>query len=541
VEACWAAWQSALAGDFAPLDAERARIASRADRTAATDAWDLALSAARWQALPTHDPAPDPARVAALPVSADTAIPIALACSIGELTAIAAFDRDALAQWIAIHERVPSSPLSRLPLELAHAYAALMRGDTDAQDLIATARDLETRAAAARLAHLVIDAATLAALAALTAGELDTATAIARRASRMARTESLPQHEYLAHLVLARLRRYTGHPHLATRILAALARVAPPQWHGWLRFELLLAGGEPAGALDTDARRASIPAHRAATHLAQLLTATDRPALTTAHAALHQSLAGWPALAREIDDLAIALDSDAPTTHASPALARWLDATDDALPPHLLGAATLGPRESAAWVAARPDPDRATRRILPLATRFLTDSEPIATATRPGRTEHTIAVLLDAGPTGLHNAELFQAVYGFAWNPVLHRSVLDVLLHRVRAALGAGEGAHAELLHQGERVTLTLHHAIHVPDPRCERPVDDRLLRTLATHGGGTARETAESLGLPLRTVQTALKHLVDEGICITEKRGRRIEYRVEDTTFSEPTRVAPA
>jgi hypothetical protein len=174
--------------------------------------------------------------------------------------------------------------------------------------------------------------------------------------------------------------------------------------------------------------------------------------------------------------------------------------------------------------------------VLPVGTAFLGDARAIAGAgVRPGRTEKTVAVLLHAAEAGLENAVLFRAVYGFGFHPVLHRSVFDVLLHRVRTLLGDS----ADLLHRDEHVTLSLRAPVYVPDPRCERPVDDRLLRTLATSRSGTARETAEMLDLPLRTVQTALKQLVEEGVCVTEKRGRRVEYRVEDTTFSEPTLVS--
>ncbi|MEM9192403.1 MAG: helix-turn-helix domain-containing protein [Myxococcota bacterium] len=75
------------------------------------------------------------------------------------------------------------------------------------------------------------------------------------------------------------------------------------------------------------------------------------------------------------------------------------------------------------------------------------------------------------------------------------------------------------------------------PDPRCAKSIDDRILRTLAESGMSNARATAEKLGAPLRSVQHALKRLVDEGACFVEKQGRAVHYRIEDTTFFEPTR----
>ena len=47
-----------------------------------------------------------------------------------------------------------------------------------------------------------------------------------------------------------------------------------------------------------------------------------------------------------------------------------------------------------------------------------------------------------------------------------------------------------------------------------------------------------ERAGAPLRSVQHALKRLVEGGACEAIKRGRVVCYRVEDTTFTEPTRV---
>jgi hypothetical protein len=93
-------------------------------------------------------------------------------------------------------------------------------------------------------ADVVVDAASLRAL-----SMSDDATAIlesldqARRASRMARTEALPESEYLANIVLARMRRLAGFPYLAAHILTAVRRYASAPWHPWIAWELLLAGG----------------------------------------------------------------------------------------------------------------------------------------------------------------------------------------------------------------------------------------------------------------------------------------------------------
>ena len=56
--------------------------------------------------------------------------------------------------------------------------------------------------------------------------------------------------------------------------------------------------------------------------------------------------------------------------------------------------------------------------------------------------------------------------------------------------------------------------------------------------GGSTARAAAEATGLSLRQAQSVLKTLAAEGACVAEKRGPKLHYHLEDTTFSEPTRV---
>jgi hypothetical protein len=43
-------------------------------------------------------------------------------------------------------------------------------------------------------------------------------------------------------------------------------------------------------------------------------------------------------------------------------------------------------------------------------------------------------------------------------------------------------------------------------------------------------------LRIPLRSIQKILRELLDDNACVSEGQGRRVEYYVEDTTFSEPT-----
>ncbi|MEO7669052.1 MAG: hypothetical protein ABIW57_06920, partial [Polyangia bacterium] len=124
----------------------------------------------------------------------------------------------------------------------AQLWQKLLAGETAGQEIEAKA--LFDEASRQRAAPQVIESTVLRALLALSAGLTDDAVDMARRASRMAQSESLPQLEYLANVTLARVRRYSGRPHLALHILAALSRVAPSAWQGWIGWEMLLGGGE---------------------------------------------------------------------------------------------------------------------------------------------------------------------------------------------------------------------------------------------------------------------------------------------------------
>jgi DNA-binding transcriptional ArsR family regulator len=196
----------------------------------------------------------------------------------------------------------------------------------------------------------------------------------------------------------------------------------------------------------------------------------------------------------------------------------------------LIGAAAL-PGEAGddivAWVIGRTD--RGARRIFGSAAGFA--REPLGAA-RPGRVETAIAVLLLGPPEGFDREAYFREVYGFPFRRELHRGPLEMLFHRVRKTCGDA----MSIDRADERIVARILRPIVVADPRCAKPLDDRLLRALAEQPEGSARDVAGALGVPLRTVQAAIKRLADDGACVAERQGRNIVYRVEDTTFSEPT-----
>ena len=168
-------------------------------------------------------------------------------------------------------------------------------------------------------------------------------------------------------------------------------------------------------------------------------------------------------------------------------------------------------------------------------------------AVRSGaRTETGIAALALAGEGGDTRDAIFRRVYGFTFVAYRHRAVLDTLCHRMRALLGsAGDIRRDEAEASGvadspspamPSIALVLREAIVVPDMRCVLPAADRVLRSLALLGATSASAAAESLRMPLRTVQAVLQQLVADGACTIERDGRRIAYRIEDTTFTEVT-----
>jgi hypothetical protein len=373
-----------------------------------------------------------------------------------------------------------------------------------------------------------VEAAALRALAVLSTGELKAAVDAARRASRMAQAEALPGPELMANLVLARARRCAGQPHLAHRILTALHKVAPAEFRFWVRWELALAGG--AGEDDGE------PDEPPPAALLRAAAAGDRPGFEAAVLAARAAAGGFRTLLDEIDLLVQAVDGGREVTAA---LAPFCDGRAPQPPLGLQGVASTAdePDEGGralAYVLAQPG--RPARRLLRPGLGLLGAIPGLRrleqSQRRQGRVDTAIAALvLSPGP--LHEAELFRAVYGFPYVKNIHEGAFKMLLHRVREPLGDA----ATIERGGERIALTLYRPVLVPDPRCSPPVDQRVLGVLATRGLASARDTADVLGAPLRTVQKALQQMVSEGVVRVEGAGRNVAYRLEDTTFSPPGR----
>ncbi|MEQ9073452.1 MAG: hypothetical protein RLP09_06305 [Sandaracinaceae bacterium] len=385
----------------------------------------------------------------------------------------------------------------------ARAITAFARGDDPGPEPPLDAHD-----PALRVEQMIVRG-----LRALSDGALDVATQHARRASRAAYAESLRGLEYLAYWLLGRTRRETRNLHAATRIFGALARAAPRPWWPLVDWELVLAGG--------DAQAAQRP-----------LTA---PASTWLDAVAHAQAERW-------DEAHAALDA----LRRHPLPARFA-AERDLLSDGLTGVSALDARArvSGARVAGALFESAERVGLTPAVWSVAPDAQPTLrwcvgiSGDAPRllfgegeRIQGLAACLAEAGRAGLGHDEVFRAVYGFDYDAALHEGLFRVLLHRTRAAL-AGAG---DVVREEATLVLRPERAMVLPEPRSAPPFGDRLLRAIAAKPGVSAKELAEQVGDRVRTVQRALRLLLDSGTCRSEKRGRQTVYTVEDTTFSEPT-----
>src|SRR5450432_3826697 len=348
-------------GNFRGFETVLARLATLPSPHA--QAWSLALRALSWSFDPAGLEVPTAEEARRFVEQPEAVRQIAArACAAMERACIRTFDVPQLALWIDVHaaldqaadppaaaaraiksaaknpektpdkttDRAAEKPIDKAidrPAEEAAAPASaevkvrdvalwsaqlwkrLLLGDTAGQEI--AAKSLFDEASRQRAAPQVIESTVLRALLALSAGLTEDAVDMARRASRMAQSESLPQLEYLANVTLARVRRYSGRPHLALHILAALLRVAPPAWSGWIGWEMLLGGGEGVRKDDPTSVLYNAPAMVAQRNLAALIAAArggDRSVFVQAAIALEQSSAVWPDLKREVQSLLAALD-----------------------------------------------------------------------------------------------------------------------------------------------------------------------------------------------------------------------------------------
>ncbi|MBO6934771.1 MAG: winged helix-turn-helix transcriptional regulator [Deltaproteobacteria bacterium] len=355
----------------------------------------------------------------------------------------------------------------------------------------------------------------LRSLDALARGDRETALKLARTGCRMADSDEEPQPQYLAYIVLARVRRHVGTPHLAHHILQRLSAVAPPAWRPWLNWELAAVGA---------------PAPGTAIHSA--LETLERGELSEAERAFDRLVeeTSWDSERRELDawrGYHFVTRSD---QHTEP----YVHGLTFDCPGELTGLLESVRSERAhelGWILARPT--ARTRRLSGLAVRATAAhvDAPMVTSKSP-RIAAFLSHLALAGPEGAEAKALFRRVYGFRYIALRHRDAYKVLVSRARKTVAA----RAEIERVDGRIVLRVLAPLLLPDATTTSSAEDRMLRLFAS-GRSAPQQIASRMGISVRTVQRAVKRLTEEGVLSEVRDGRRVSYEVQDTTFHEPTR----
>jgi len=510
----WAAYVDAVGGAPERAAAIASELRKRTD--AAARAWAIAIDVAVWQASTAGSFPADPEVARDLGrQGAVASAGASVVCVDGARSAWLSGNEAWAAAWVGVTDMLVNDDAGIVVAtrDLTLAYHAAATGQWSGVERSAAAAERSSRSA--RLAPFVIEATALQALGRLAVADLDEGVAAARRAMRMARTEELAQPSYLAGFVLARARRLAGHYHLASRILESLARVVPPLWANWLAWERSLAGVPPRDAPEP---AASLNRWVRAFETSQ----TDE--IPRLGAELHAAVQAQAAFREDAEALAAALGATVSCPRAMQSfrhdVAPRCASGFEGLP------RPLGPQIMAIVEVRRDAP--AIRRLA-LASAI---AEPVLCSSKPGRPEAVLAALTLAGTSGAAVPSLFRHVYGFEFVTERHANVFDVVLHRARALLGE----RGDLSRDGDELRFALREPFSVPDMSLQGSLTDRVLHSLAVRAKGSAKEIAEDLHMPLRTVQSLLRELVDQGACSSERSARSVEYIVEDTTFKEPT-----
>jgi hypothetical protein len=470
-------------------------------------------------------------------------------CEQLEHAALLRFEPSELDSWLEVHQELANrtrEPEAMISMEIASAWSAWLRGQS--WKVAEPALQAQRESARSKVAWLVVESTALRSLAAEASGSLEEATDLARRASLMGRTEALPEAEYLANIVLARIRRLTGRPYLATRILEALGRYLPPVWHGWSCWEQVLSGNlQAADLLKASVARprhplCGAPAITALGSLRPLFVAASRGDMeryNDAAARLRIGVAKAIPLAVTVEALISLITGEKVGEDVE--VTDWLEGRRHDVPRGLTESAfqeefasELDP--SLAYIVVVPDGARSLR-LSYLGVKLVETQ--IGSALLPfhskpqQRVEHGLALLALSRHNRLAIDEYVSKLYGLAYDKDVHGVMFGVHLHRLRERVGAA----GSVVREGDTLRLDCHAPFLIQDPRCSRPLADRLLHRMAIATGASARELARQLDVPLRSVQRALQELVSEEACMAEAIGRGVKYRVEDTIFSEPTR----
>jgi len=527
------AYDAGLRGDFAPMATIAGALTGRSDAEAR--AWLDASRGLGWFGAPTRTEG-SPVDVRALGALRGQPAPAldlaARALAHAARAAAISFDRARVDRARQAMEQLlsgagPDAAEARAWSAIVDGWSCVLQGTPVDATLESAGRD-GTRLGRA---DLVIEAIAVRAL--LPTASVADAVAASRRASRMSRTEALPQSEYLANLALARNRRLDGKPHLATRILRALLAVAPAAWRAWLDWELTLSTGA-ASQLAREAQTGPAPRLDAMLEAAR---SGDPARYDRAHDEVSGLVASAEPLRADLAAVHAVVDPRVSLEQAPTDLVAWIRGEGTEPPRGLLGL-VLDESLAPVPVCVLSPAMGASRRLLgpgaPLARALHQPIEPAGAEGTQLRTDSTIAALALARPYAVAEELLFRVLYGFAYEPARHQAVRDTLYARARKRI-----APAKLERDGQKIWLTHEGALLVPDPRCAPPAEMKILLVLAERAGAAAKDVATELGIPLRTAQDALARLAEDGAVRKERAKLRLTYVLADTTFSEPPAVA--
>jgi len=522
VERAARAWDVAQQGDFRELIRLGPALAGALDPEAR--AYARLIDVVRGLVEPEPAPPPAPEALAPDARGADTSVS-SEALAHAALVAWLRLDARLAHAYGAVHERLAiTSDRAGAFRDLGRAIRATLAGDAAlAHEL---ARSLAADGARLGVGSLVIMGSTIDALAALAMHDTGAALGAARRASRMARTEGMLVPEYLANLVLARVRRFGGVPYLAQRILEALGQVVPAAWRIWLEWELYLSG--------TQTSPAHAPAVKAIVDAAE---SGDRPRFDAAASRASEASLALAPFEVDASNLVAALDLDARGVTAW--IAAWREGRVSQLPFVLADSVVeasepVTEQRAQAFVCAIPD--RPSVRVLRAGLPLLAPYE-MAVLPESGRPQLRVHGLLSsvalAGPDGADEGAAFERVWEFPFVRDKHVGVLKNVVHRARAELGTL----GELVRDNGRLRLVPWRPLAIADPLCQPTLGEHILRALSRQRGtASARMVADALGVSPRLVQQVLRDLIDSGACAIQRDGRAISYCLEDTTFFEPT-----
>lgn len=533
------AYELATTGDFRASARCIARLEGLGEAEAS--AWVHALRAQRWHAEPEQGAMPAREAIASfLEQGKGAQAAAALACAEAARRCVLTHQPVELEKWVELERRLAEAAGDTHALgwlTVGEAWLDVARGASDRAEGLA--QDATTWASEHGIAPVVIESTVIRALCAESRGDTDEATNLARRAMRMARAEDLPQWQYLASLVLARIRRLNGMPHLTARILTPLLQVAPRHWHGWITWEALMAGAFSVneGVVLDDVNDPGQEV-RTLRDFLDAAVAGDSPRFRGAAATLSAINAPWLSRMHDAKLALVAVDAGQELDDTPEPLRAWF-VGQSTIPPGELEGLCLdllsNPSDPGPAACVVAGPGITARRVAGVGEKVSDMDHRVGRVRgKAERTPKALAAMALAGTEGIAREDLFRSVYGFEFREELHRSLIHKLTQRAREAV---EGFGEVRLDPDNRFFLELTGAVLIPDPRCERSLDELMLQAIAPAGGQSAQDAADGVGVPLRTAQAALKRLVESGALVMEKQGRKVSYRVEDTTFSEPTK----